>query len=173
MRPDQTYTLALIHAIADLLRSGWPVVVLLLALMFWRPLARLIGSLAEADISGFGIRIKLYRAAIAQVKRALTKLPPPPPDPRAVVANTDPKMAKVLIDMDNKTVSFDALLTEIADKYRLPHTATAWVNASQLFTAATTTVAATGSADVKGDQVTITLKPEIRQALEEKAKEEK
>jgi len=173
MTPAQTYTLALIHAVADLLRSAWPVVVLMLALMFWRQLARLIGSLAEAEFSGFGMRVKLYRAAIAQAKQALTRLPAPAPDPRAVVASTDPKMARVLVDVDKKPLSFDALLAEVADVYRLPHTPTAWVTASQLLTAATITVAATGSAQVKGDQVTISLNPYIRQSLEERAKEEK
>lgn len=62
--------------LAELVRSGWPIVVLLLAVMFWRPLAGLIGSLGQIDISGFGLQVKLDRMAIEETKKTLTRPAP-------------------------------------------------------------------------------------------------
>lgn len=78
----------------------------------------------------------------------------------------------MLVDVDGKPIRIAGLLDEVINVYSLPDRPGAYLTAASLLTAAATTVATSGTASVKGDQVTITLKPKIRPTLEEKARED-
>lgn len=125
--------------------------------------------MAEAEFRGFGVQVK----AVRQTKEVLTKLPPAGPDVQALIAKTDPKIAQVLLKVDRKPITVEDLLGTVVDVYRLPHTPTAFVTASQMIDAASTAVSGAARVEMKGDVVTITLNPDSRRALESKASEEK
>lgn len=111
---------------------------------------------------------------VVVVRQAYKRLPPPDPDPRPVVAKTDPTIAQLLLDVNGKPTTFANLVMTVINLKGLPHNVASWTEAARVLTAGTTTtVATTGSTAVTGDRVTFTMNPDLRPLLEEKAKEKK
>jgi len=175
--PHRRMTPEQMQAATDLvLVVGGLIVVLLLVLAIRGPLARFIDRAdkvkveAKAGREGVSLKVEAER-----IQESWKQLPPPDPDPRAVIANADPKVTAFLVDANGKPMTFEEMLVRFTQQRGLPQTPTSWTNGASLLTTATTTrtVAASGSTAMQGDQVTFTIKPDVRPLLEEKAKEAK